>query len=214
MIKLWLLEIPILLSLFSCEAFHTGGNPNEGFMCSNKKILRTHAGSLVLHMTAKCSYEKVCDVDLYFYVTELTDSLRGMCFGGGVEWRLDSFDTSMVVKDWKNYPISLTPDKHAQFSLVDEDDIEKKYDIDLSGIVNSYMVRGDSVDVNVMKHCSLQLYSCKKETVYGNNLYGGKYTFATTDGCDSDYSHRCLWDNVGTQKNDNLEISASIYWKK
>ena len=92
--------------------------------------------------------------------------------------------------------------------------LKKKYDIDLSGIVNSYMVRGDSVDVNVMKHCSLQLYSCKKETVYGNNLYGGKYTFATTDGCARDYSYRCLWDNVGTQKNDNLEISASIYWKK
>ena len=68
--------------------------------------------------------------------------------------------------------------------------------------------------VNVMKECNLHLYSCKKETVYGNKLNDGKYTFFTSDGCDKDYSYRCKWRNLGPSKKDDLEISATIYWNK
>ena len=162
-----------------------------------------------------CPYEKKCDVGLGFGVAKLGDSLDGMCFGGGAEWRFESIDTSMIVatKDWKTYPVILSMDDHLHFSLIDEDNVEKKYDIDLSGIVHSFTVRGDSVDVNVMKGCNLHLYSCKKETVYGNNLLNGKYTFSKTDGCDPDYSYRCSWHNQGSLETDDLEIDATIYWK-
>ena len=166
-------------------------------------------------ITMTCPYEKKCDVGLGFGVAKLGDSLDGMCFGGGAEWRFESIDTSMIVatKDWKTYPVILSMDDHLHFSLVDENNVEKKYDIDLSGIIHSYTVRGDSVDVNVMKGCHLDLFSCKKATVYGSNLLNGVYTFSTTDGCKFVYSYDCLWQNQGSFETDELDIHAMIYWK-
>ena len=108
----------------------------------------------------------------------------------------------------------LTSDNHARFSLIDEDDVEKKYDIDLSGIINSYTDRGDSVDVNVMKNCRFDLYSCQKETVYGNKLENGKYTFAVNDGCKDHYGYDCEWHEQGPSQKDDLSIDATIYWRK
>ena len=134
--------------LLSCDLPATGGNPGEGRPC-NEKVLKVHDAALALDITANCAYEKECDVKLYFYGTELPDSLKGMCFGGGTELRLESFDTSMVVKDWKIYPVSLSQDDHLRFSLIDINNIEKKYDIDFSEIIHSYTVRGDSIEIKM-----------------------------------------------------------------
>ena len=198
--------------LLSCDLPATGGNPGEGRPC-NEKVLKVHDAALALDITANCAYEKECDVKLYFYGTELPDSLKGMCFGGGTELRLESFDTAMVVKDWKIYPVSLSQDDHLRFSLFDINNVEKKYDIDLSGIIHSYTVRGDSVEVNVMNGCALHLYSCKKEIVYGNRLSNGMYTFFIADGCDSDYSYDCIWHNQGPSQKDDLSFYVTVYWK-
>ena len=213
MCKIWLMLISVVLSLVACDMPGTGGNPYEGLPC-NQNIMKVHADSLALKMTVNCPYEKVWDVKYGFYVAGLPDSLKGMCFGGGVEWKFESFDTSMVVKNGKSYPISLTPENHAKFSLFDINNVEKKYDIDLSGIVNSYTVRGDSVDVNVMKGCSLSLYECDRETVYGNLILDSRYSFSILEGCKKYYSYDCRWDNQGPLKKDNLDIHAKIYWKK
>ena len=163
-----------------------------------------------------CPYEKKCDVELGFGVAKLGDSLDGMCFGGGAEWKFESIDTSMIVatKDWKTYPVILSMDDHLHFSLVDENNVEKKYDIDLSSIINSYTVRGDSIDVHVMENCHLQLLFCKKEIVYGSKLRNGEYTFSANEGCGDHYIYKCIWHNQGSLETDDLDIYASIYWKK
>ena len=162
-----------------------------------------------------CPYEKKCDVELGFGVAKLGDSLDGMCFGGGAEWRFESIDTSMIVatKDWKTYPVILSMDDHLHFSLVDENNVEKKYDIDLSGIINSYTVRGDSIDVHVMENCHLQLLFCGKEIVYGSKLRNGEYTFSANEGCDAEYSYDCIWHNQSSLETDDLDIHAMIRWK-
>ena len=213
--KIWLLVIPIFLCQLSCDMPGTGGNPYEGLPC-NQNIMKVHAGSLALEMTVNCPYRKECNVKLHFRVTSLQDSLEGMCFGNGSEWQFVSFDTSMTVTTKLNssYPVKLSQDDHLRFSLVDINNVEKKYDIDLSGIVNSYTVRGDSVDVNVMNGCRFDLYSCQKETVYGNRLENGKYTFAVNDGCKDHYGYDCVLHNQGPFEKDDLDISATIYWKK
>ena len=166
-------------------------------------------------ITMTCPYEKKCDVELGFGVAKLGDSLDGMCFGGGAEWKFESIDTSMIVttKDWKKYPVILSMDDHLHFSLVDENNVEKKYDIDLSGIINSYTVRGDSIDVHVMENCHLQLLFCKKEIVYGSKLRNGKYTFSANEGCDAEYSYDCIWHNQSSLETDDLDIHAMIRWK-
>ena len=160
-----------------------------------------------------CHYGEKCKTRMNFIGSGVGDTLDGRCFLG-YELRLETADTSRTVLENKNYPILLTSDNHARFTLIDEDDVEKKYDIDLSGIINSYIVRGDSVDVNVMKGCSLWLFSCKKDQVYGNNLSDGKYTFLRTEGCDKEYSYDCSWFEQGSSRMDKLNIHAMITWTK
>ena len=213
MSKNWLLALPILLCMLSCEGFSTGGNPNEGITCLSQEILKVHVESLRLDMTMNCLYKKMCDVNLGFDVAKLGDSLNNKCFAG-YELKLVTNDSSKVVCSEKRYPISLTYDNHLRFSLFDIDTVEKKYDIDLSGIINSYTVRGDSVDVKVMENCSLSLYECHRETVYGNRMLDSKYSFSILEGCKKYYSYDCTWPNQGPLNKDTLDIHAKIYWKE
>ena len=166
--KLWMLLVLAVLCFIACDMPGTGGNPSEGLPC-NDKVLRVHAGSLTLEMTANCAYEKKCDAKLGFRVTGLPDSLKDRCFGGGSEWKLESFDTSMVVKDWKSYPVSLSHDDHFRFSLFDINNVEKKYDIDLSGIINSYTVRGDSIEIKMPDGNFDMLVECPYCADYGRS---------------------------------------------
>ena len=211
--KIWLILISVVLCFIACDMPSLNGGMSGEGQC-NQKVLKTHAGSLALFVTANCPYEKECDVKFYFYVKGLPDSLKGMCFGGGAEWRLKSFDTSMVAKDWESYPISLTPENHAKFSLFDINNVEKKYDIDLSGVANSFTVRGDSVDVNVMKNCMIYVYTTPRNTeIYGNQISNSLYSFAMSDSRENWMSYDCVWHEQGPSKKDDLEIHARLYWK-
>lgn len=212
MYKTWLFLIPLLFSLLSCEGFTTTGS-NDPYSNHCYGISKKNAYSYMFFFELNCPYGDVCKTKLSFLGSGVGDTLDGRCFSG-YELRLETADTSRTVLENKNYPISLTSDNHAKFSLIDEDNVEKKYDIDLSGIVNSYTVRGDSVDVNVMKGCSLSLYECDRETVYGNLILDSRYSFSILEGCKKYYSYDCLWDNQGPLKKDNLDIHAKIYWKK
>ncbi len=213
--KKWLLSIPLLINIFSCEIFHTGGNPDEG-KCS--LIVKEH-GNMRNNIVINCSLESNCNVSLLFL---LVGTPVGYGCSDGFEYKFVQNNETSVVK--RNYDrskpsentsikLDLDADEHVRFSLLDINNVEKKYDIDLSGIIHSYTVRGDSVDVNVMKGCHLDLFSCKKATVYGSNLLNGVYTFSTTDGCKFVYSYDCLWQNQGSFETDELDIHAMIYWK-
>ena len=210
--KKWLLALPILFNLLSCEGLTTTGT-NDPVSNHCWGISKKNAYSYIFFFELDCPLDGKCTAGFSFLGSGVGDTLDGRCFKG-YELKLENAGSSRTVFENRNYLISLSENNHVQFSLVDEDNKEKKYDIDLSEIVNSYTVRGDTVDVNVMKECNLSLYSCKKETVYGNKLNDGKYTFFTSDGCDKDYSYRCKWRNLGPSKKDDLEISATIYWDK
>jgi len=212
MYKTWLFLIPLLFSLLSCEGFTTTGS-NDPYSNHCYGISKKNAYSYMFFFELNCPYGDVCKTKLSFLGSGVGDTLDGRCFSG-YELRLETADTSRTVLENKNYPISLTPENHAKFSLFDINNVEKKYDIDLSGIVNSYTVHGDSVDVNVMKGCSLSLYECDRETVYGNLILDSRYSFSILEGCKKYYSYDCLWDNQGPLKKDNLDIHAKIYWKK
>ena len=210
--KLWMFVLPILFSLLSCDGFTTtGGDPSGGSWC--KGVTQNHANKYYFDLTLKCRYRGKCDAKLIFDAGYYRDSLSSRCFS---DYELDfvTTETSKKVLSAKEYNVPLESDDHLRFSLIDINNVEKKYDIDLSGIINSYTVRGDSVDVNVMKGCSLWLFSCKKDQVYGNNLSDGKYTFLRTEGCDKEYSYDCSWRNQGFGGKDELDIHAMITWKK
>ena len=209
--KLWMLLVSIVLCFVACDMPATGGNPGEGSPC--KGVTKNHANKYYFELTLKCQYEEKCGLKLFFDAGYYRDSLSSRCFS---DYELDfvTTETSKKVLSAKEYNVPLESDDHLRFSLIDINNVEKKYDIDLSGIINSYTVRGDSVEVNVMKGCSLWLFSCKKDQVYGNNLSDGKYTFLRTEGCDKEYNYDCSWRNQGFGGKDELDIHAMITWKK
>ena len=210
MCKVWLLLFPILCCLLSCDALSTGGNPSEGASC--RGISKKNAYSYRFIFELNCPYEEKCKTGLGFLGGGVGDSLNRTCFAG-YELKLETSEFSRTVRDNKIYLISLSSENHAQFSLIDEDDVEKKYDIDLSSIINSYTVRGDSIDVHVMENCNLQLLFCSKEIVYGSKLRNGEYTFSANEGCDAEYSYDCIWHNQSSLETDDLDIHAMIRWK-
>ena len=212
MYKTWLFLIPLLFSLLSCEGFTTTGS-NDPYSNPCYGISKKNAYSYMFFFELNCPYGDVCKTKLSFLGSGAGDTLDGRCFSEYV-LNLITNDSSILAHSGKRYPISLTPESHAKFSLIDEDNVEKKYDIDLSEIINSYTVHGDSVDVNVMKNCRFDLYSCQKETVYGNRLENEKYTFAVNDGCKDHYGYDCVLHNQGPFEKDDLDISATIYWKE
>ena len=210
--KKWLLALPIVFCLLSCDGFTTTGT-NDPVSNHCWGISKKNAYSYKFFFELDCPLDGKCTAGFSFLGSGVGDTLDGRCFKG-YELKLENAGSSRTVFENRNYLISLSENNHAQFSLVDENNKEKKYDIDLSGIVNSYTVHDDMVDVHVMKGCSLHLYHCKKETIYENQLNYGKYTFSTSEGCDKDYSYDCTWHNLGPSKKDDLEISATIYWSK
>jgi hypothetical protein len=210
--KKWLLALPILFCLLACEGLTTTGT-NDPVSNPCRGISKKNAYSYIFFFELNCPLKERCSAYFSFLGSGVGDTLDGRCFSG-YELKFENAGKLRTVFENRSYPISLSENNHVQFSLVDEDNKEKKYDIDLSGIVNSYTIRGDTVDVNVMENCSLHLYSCKKETVYGNGLLNGQYTFFITEGCDKDYSYDCVWHNLGPSRKDDLEIHTKIYWSK
>ena len=216
MSKNWLLALPVLLCLLSCDGFSTGGNPNEG-KCS--LVVKEH-GEMFNGIRIICPFDSICDIKFSFGSVATPESYGCSV---GFEYRLVQNGESKVVQ--KNYDYStqsrnasvdllLDSNDCASFSLFDINSVEKKYDIDLSGIINSYTVRGDSVDVKVMENCSLSLYECHRETVYGNRMMDSKYSFSILEGCKKYYSYDCSWHNQGTLNKDAFDIHAKIYWKE
>ena len=214
--KLWMLLVSIVLCFVACDMPATGGNPGEG-ECSY--IMKEH-GIMTNFIRIICPFDSICDVKFSFGPVAVPDDYGCVA---GFEYKFVQKNEIKIVR--KNYfhselnqntsvDLVLDSNKRASISLIDINNVEKKYDIDLSGIINSYTVRGDSVDVNVMKNCRLSLYECNRDFIYGNYLYDGKYSFLIADKCENHYGYKCEWHNQGPLQKDELNIYAIVYWKK
>ena len=197
----------VVFTLLSCEMFHTGGNPDEG-KCSY--VLMEHATEMRNDIDMECPYDSNCRIGFYFGPAASSNDISDC---GVYEYKFVQNENIMKIRLNSNVKLTLDSDEHVRFSLFDIKNVEKKYDFDLSGIIHSFTVRGDSIDVNVMKDCRMDLFSCNKKTVYGNNLLNGKYSFSITDGCKDHYSIDCSWEKMDSLGTDNIELFATIYWK-
>ena len=215
--KMYLLIIPIILGLAACDIIPgTGGNPDEG-RCDY--VLKEHADDVQFSVNFICSNESNCKLRyLDFYPINVSNNVN---YCGRYQYKLVKNGVENIIEQNGNVVTNIAymvkdvdSEGHLRFSLFDINNVEKKYDIDLSGIINSFTVHRDSVDVNVMKGCSLKLFDCNKETVYGNKLQNGKYSFLKTEGCDKEYSYDCSWRNQGLEGKDELNIYAMITWTK
>ena len=206
--KIWMLLVLAVLCFIACDMPGTGGNPDEG-RCDY--VLKEHADEMKFDVGFDCPYESSCKLRyLVLYPINVSDDI----YCGRYQYKLVKDDREGFVELNTSILMNIDPDDHLRFSLFDNNDVEKKYDFDLSGIIHSYTVRGDSVDVNLMENCRMVLYPCEKEIVYGSQLADGLYSFSKTDGCDKEYGYSCKWSGLGPNKTDDLDISAKISWRK
>jgi len=209
--KKWLLALPILFNLLSCEGLTTTGT-NDPVSNHCWGISKKNAYSYKFFFELDCPLEKKCTVVFNFLGGGVGDTLDGRCFNG-YELKLENAGSSRTVFQNRNYLMSLSENDHVQFSLVDEDNKEKKYDIDLSGIVNSYTVRGDTVDVNVMKQCKISVFTKPHKTeIFGNTISNSLYSFSILDSREPWLGYECSWKQVGPLKKDDLEVYAKLHW--
>ena len=209
--KKCLLVLPILFCLISCEGLTTIGT-NDPVSNPCRGISKKNAYSYKFFFELDCPLEKKCTVVFNFLGGGVGDTLDGRCFNG-YELKLENAGASRTVFQNRNYLMSLSENNHVQFSLVDEDNNEKKYDIDLSGIVNSYTVRGDTVDVNVMKECKISVFTKPHKTeIFGNTISNSLYSFSILDSREQWLGYKCSWEQVGPLKKDDLEVYAELHW--
>jgi hypothetical protein len=215
--KLWMLLVSVVLCFVACDMPATGGNPGEG-ECSY--IMKEH-GIMTNFIRIICPFDSICDVKFSFGPVAVPDDYGCVA---GFEYKFVQENEIKIVR--KNYfhselnqntsvDLVLDSNKRASISLIDTNNVEKKYDIDLSGIINSYTVRGDSVDVNVMKGCRITVISTPRNIeIYGNVYPESFFTFSAKESLRSWFGYDCSWFEQGPSGMDDLNIHAEIYWKK
>ena len=209
-----ILIIPFLFCIISCDGFSTGGNPDEG-KCSF--VLREHPTKMTNSINMLCPYDSVCNIKISFGLVDA--SFVNGCIGD-YEYRFVQ-NKEMKINLNSNVDLNIDSDDHVRFSLFDNKNIEKKYDIDLSDIIHSYTISGDSVGV--------KKYSCLKKMniykskgagaghdiieLYPDSLKLGEYMFFQ-DSLFFDYlSFNCGLNAQSSFETDSLFIHGRIYWR-
>jgi len=210
--KLWLLVIPILLCLLSCDSSLVEENYSER---ECPYVLKKHSAYMETYIGIECFYGLTCNVKASFgLVKEFSDECVISYEYKFVQdnkaqviqrKRIDSDPTVNLILDSKDY---------VHFSLIDNKNVEKKYDLDLSGVIRSYTVHDDSIDVNVMKDCRIIVFTEPEETVFfGHSDFGDQFSFSVLESKVPKFRYDCLWNKQSSLKTDYLDIYAEIYWR-
>jgi hypothetical protein len=223
--KLWMLLVSIVLCFVACDMPATGGNPGEG-ECSY--IMKEH-GIMTNFIRIICPFDSICDVKFSFGPVAVPDDYGCVA---GFEYKFVQENEIKIVR--KNYfhselnqntsvDLVLDSNKRASISLIDINNVEKKYDIDLSGIINSYTVRGDSVEVKsfeCLNRMVIYRYRVAKNNgphdiidLYPDSLRNGKYVFYQDNLLFDEIYFNCSFGVQSSFKTDSVYIHGDLYWR-
>ena len=169
-------------------------------------------------MSLTCPYEKACEATLFFSLAYFLDTLSSRC-GYDYELQYVSNENSRIIRSNETYLVTIPPNELIQFSLLDENNIEKKYDIDLSRIIHSYTVKADSVEVTKFD-CMNRLTIYKKRfgshdiiELYPDSLKNGRYAFYKDSLYKDEIHFECGLEAQGPFKMDSVFIYGNLYWR-
>ncbi|MCQ2053891.1 MAG: hypothetical protein MJY82_01200 [Fibrobacter sp.] len=120
---------------------------------------KRHVKSMEMHVQVKCAYDSICLANIFFGLVKEMGWYSVDCYD---KYEYTFVNESLKAKAVFGETISKVPLKedHLRFSLFDEDDVEKKYDIDLSEIVHSYKYVGDSIAIKMPETLTEFLIEC------------------------------------------------------
>lgn len=213
--KLWLL-MPFILGLIGCENIIPPVGGDGSGRCNN--ISRKHPDNMTFSIPLDCPFERSCETRIYFYHAYFFDSLSRRC-GNDYELRYVAGAESKMIRSNLTYPVMMSPDEHIRFSLIDEDNVEKKYDVDLSRIIHSFTVRGDSVEVTKFD-CMDRLTIYKRKygshdiiELFPDSLKNGKYVFYQDSLYFDEIHFECGLGAQSSFKTDSIFVYGDLYWR-
>ena len=178
---------------------------------------KRHVKSMEMHVQVKCAYDSICLANIFFGLVKEMGWYSVDCYD---KYEYTFVNESLKAKAVFGETISKVPLKedHLRFSLFDEDDVEKKYDIDLSEIVHSYKYVGDSLEITVPDYVNtLNLY---KYIIYGNSHEiiqltpsSEKYVFFPDSMYKKYYDAKFEMNEPTFLGNDMFKVSVRIYYR-
>jgi hypothetical protein len=195
---------------FSC-GISTGGGDGASGSCQN--VLKVHPQKMNLSVELDCPYDSTCDARLLFENMEYSDSLNS-CYGD-FEYLFVSEKQRLKIHRFEEISVALDSEEHIRFSLLDETNTEKYYDVDLSKIIHSFEVVGDSVKIDMLSagfseirmDCPSSWERCRFDSDY-------EYVMV---GIDSTWSNSFTFDqylyNQSSMESDSIHVYGKIIFR-
>jgi hypothetical protein len=216
--KLVLSTIPILLAILACSDIVPLG-PDTSAKCSY--VQKEHIG-LYSNLNVNCNLNKPCRASVSFAGVFWSDSItmrQDFCISTTkFEYLYKKGDYEIKVHMNTHVDMSLDSDDHVRFSLFDSKNVEKSYDIDLSEIIHSYSILGDSVKLTLPDFVErAAIYRSKGPDgiieLITDSLSDNTYTFLD----DSLYFPYYIFDyglkNQSSLRTDSINVHGKFFFK-
>ena len=173
----------------------------------------------------QCSYGAKCSAEMGFgiYSFDTTGCLycKAGCLNYDYRYRLVQGTREKIIQMSSSVDLDIDPDEHVRFSIFDKANVEKTYDIDLSKIIYSYEMMGDSVVVTP-PYSNTDIYTiCRTCSENQNFCSSLKYFFADgseinmevfeSNVCSNYYRMISYLSGQSSLGTDSLSIHATIY---
>lgn len=187
--------------------------------CGPEKSGSFH-GQLKFEIRVERAYEGTYD-DVWIQFSSLDplpSQTPGCCPISEYEYLIEINGKTDTISSNYTYNITRFPaNERLQFSLEDENNVKRNYDIDLSEIVHSYQVRGDSVDINIRENCLLEFYTHTEPSHWSyytkpNKSKENIFSFSQFDDFEPFYILDCFWKNGDSTEADTLTTRTAVYW--
>ena len=143
--KMFATGLLFAMALLACSLPDPGCDDHSCDGC--RYVLKAHAEKMIYDLDIWCPYDSACDATLVIFRSIPKE--KNECKMNDFEYTLVSGGIREKMKQNTNLRVPISSDEHLRFSLFDSAKVEKKYDIDLSSVIHSYTIEGDSVRITL-----------------------------------------------------------------
>ena len=220
--KLFATGLLFAMALLACSLPDPGCDDHS---CDEKCLpaLRKHVKSMSIDLGLTCLLDTPCTASLYFGIVKELGWESHECHDG-YEYTFVSGSIKDIVTKFSKKMLTLSDD-HLRFSLFDSAMVEKQYDIDLSSVIHSYTIDGDSVRITLPYPGKMGISCLVYRETEGYGFMGHDYCEYLNEGnspysvaIDYNWDNRYYYDygivNQDSFGNDSISVHAAIYFRE
>lgn len=221
--KMFATGLLFVMALLACSLPDPGCDDHSCDGC--KYVLKAHAEKMIYHLGVECPYDSACNATLVIFLPVPKE--KNECKMDNFEYTLVSGNIREKMEQNTNLRfLPISSDDHFRFSLFDSAMVEKKNDIDLSSIIHSYTIDGDSVRITLPYSGKMKV-SCPICQELGENcdimsnkvcqyINESDSSMTVTIGYDWDNNYRFSYglSNQGPLGSDTIDVGGRIYFRE